>query len=231
MTPIQSVAMMTVLVTGFEPCRGEDADASWEAVRELGRTWYLPSDPAETPVEPLATTLVTLRLPVSFDGAAAAIADAVAQHRPDVVVAVGVEPGSASLHLERVAANVMVARTPDSAGAQPAGVPVVAGGPTRYVSTLPLHETVAALAEAGVPAVVSDSAGFAVSNATFYALRHATQGTGALAGFVHVPPIGDLAAPAADVGALASALRVVVQTALAAAAGRAEVPVPGTDPP
>jgi hypothetical protein len=43
-----------------------------------------------------------------------------------------------------------------------------------------------------------------------------------LAGFVHVPAIGDLAVPTSDVAALADALRVVVQTALVAAAEAAE---------
>lgn len=211
--------MLTVLVTGFEPFGGDDVNASWEAVRELGRTWYLPVEPAETSVAPLETSLITARLPATFDGAAAAITKALSEHRPDVVVAVGVESGSTSLHLERVAVNVIDARIPDNAGAQPGGVPVVAGGPTRYLSTLPLQDALAALTEARIPAVLSDSAGTFVCNSTFYALRHATEGSGVLAGFVHVPPIGDLAVPTSDVAALADALRVVVQTALVAAAG------------
>ncbi|QAY70894.1 pyroglutamyl-peptidase I [Xylanimonas protaetiae] len=205
--------MTTALVTGFEPFGGDAVNASWEAVRSLTATW---DDDA---------ALVPLLLPVTFDGAAAALTRAVADHRPDVVVAVGLASGTTAVRLERVAVNVVDARIPDNAGAQPVDVPVVDGGPTAYLSTLPLKGALAALGAAGVPAVVSNTAGTYVCNAAFYALRHATEGTGARAGFVHVPALGDLAADRSDAAALADALRVVVRTALAAARGEAEEPV------
>ncbi|WP_245852283.1 pyroglutamyl-peptidase I [Isoptericola jiangsuensis] len=215
---MESRSGTTVVVTGFEPFGGDDVNESWEAVRRLARDRYALAPDVE---------LVTARLPVTFAGATAALAGLVAEHRPDVVVATGLAAGTDAVRLERVAVNVVDARIPDNDGEQPVDVPVRDGGPTAYLTTLPVKAALVALHAAGLPAVVSNTAGTYVCNAAFYALRHAVEPSpGVAAGFVHVPRADVV--PAADA---ARALGVVVATAVAARHGAAhQAPVPaGTE--
>jgi pyroglutamyl-peptidase len=73
---------------------------------------------------------------------------------------------------------------------------VVAGGPAAYFATLPLRAAVAALRDAGLPAIVSNSAGTFVCNHLFYGLMHlaATRRPGLRGGFLHVPYLPSQAA-------------------------------------
>jgi pyroglutamyl-peptidase len=93
---------------------------------------------------------------------------------------------------------------------------VVAGAPTALFSTLPVKACLVAVADVGVPAEVSLSAGTYVCNATFYALMHLLERTPDVrGGLVHVPRTPEQAPdgpslPAADV---ARALEVIVRTA------------------
>jgi pyroglutamyl-peptidase len=93
-----------------------------------------------------------------------------------------------------VAINVMDARIADNAGAQPIDVPVIAGGPAAYFSTLPIKSLVAGLRAAGFPASVSQTAGTFVCNQVFYALQHTLAGLGVHSGFVHLPLLPEQAA-------------------------------------
>lgn len=209
---------MKALVTGFEPFGGDAVNSSWEAVRLLVELWDRP-DGAE---------LVAVRLPVTFAGAARELAVAVAEHEPDVVVCAGLAAGAEAVRIERVAINLADARIPDNAGAQPIDEAIVPGGPAAFFSGLPLRATLAALHDAEIPAVVSNTAGTYVCNATFYALCHLLAETpGVRGGFVHLPrtaeegggPDGGPQDGALPVAVLARALGVVVRTALDARRG------------
>lgn len=198
----------TVLVTGFEPFGGRAVNASWEAVARLAKDWDGP--------EPLAVG----RLPVGFEAAPVELARLVATVAPDLVVCVGEAGGRSGLAIERVALNLADARIPDNAGLAPVDEPVVLGGPTAYLATLPVKACAEAVRAAGVPADVSHSAGTYVCNATFYALLHLL-GTASpvRAGFVHVPTaLGPVQEPleerSDDHGRLARALVAVIRTAL-----------------
>lgn len=204
---------MKVLVTGFEPFGGDRVNASWEAVRLLAEGWDRSG----------GTELDVVRLPVTFEGAVHRLTDAVREHRPDVVVCAGLAADTEDVRLERVAINVEDARIPDNSGAQPVDAEVVAGGPAAYFSTLPLKATLVALRDAGVPAVVSNSAGTYVCNATFYALCHLLAAAPEVrGGFVHVPrtveegggPDGGPRPGSLPVAVLTRALDVVVRTAV-----------------
>ena len=215
---------MRALVTGFEPFGGDAVNSSWEAVRLLAQRWD----------EPFGAELVPVRLPVTFAGAVREVAAAVQDHRPDVVVCTGVAAGADAVRIERVAINVADARIPDHTGAQPVDEPVVPGGPAAFLSGLPLKATLVALHGAGIPAVVSNTAGTYVCNATFYALGSLLEATpGVLGGFVHLPrtaeegggPDGGPQPGALSVAVLARALDVVVRTALAERLGIVTEPV------
>ncbi|MFI2364841.1 pyroglutamyl-peptidase I [Promicromonospora sp. NPDC019610] len=220
---------MKVLVTGFEPFGGDAVNASAEAVAALAERWAGPEE------------LVTAVLPVEFDqvrGPDGPFLRLLDEHRPDVVVAVGLAAGVTQVRVERVAINLMDARIPDNGGAQPVDAPVVDGGPDARFATLPVKAAVDAVRAAGIPAGVTYSAGTYVCNATFYALQDALAARpGVLSGFVHVPrtteEVGAEASASAlvdggeahlPVGELARALEIVVRTALAAARGEVAEP-------
>lgn len=165
-----------ILVTAFEPFGGESVNASWEAVKALPKTME-------------GHEVVRLLLPVEFGRSADIACEAVAALDPAVVLCVGEAGGRAHLTFERVAVNVMEARMPDNAGSSPQGEPVVAGGPTAYLSTLSPEGCAEAARAAGVPSEVSNSAGLYVCNQLLYRILHATAGAteAPSAVFAHVP--------------------------------------------
>lgn len=172
-----------ILVTGFEPFGGQSLNPSWEVARALhGLTIQ-------------GAQVTALQLPCVFSQALPTLQQALATHHlPDIVLALGQAEGRCDFSVERVAINVMDARIPDNAGAQPIDVPVIDGGPAAYFSTLPIKSMVAGLKAAGFPASVSQTAGTFVCNQVFYALQHMLAGQGVHSGFVHLPLLPEQAA-------------------------------------
>ena len=168
-----------VLLTGFEPFGGADTNPSWDAADAVAAHWAGPG------------VVHARRVPVTFSGGPRAVLAAVAELHPDAVVMLGLHGGAHELRLERVAVNVADARIPDNAGAQPVDEPVVPGGPVGHWSTLPLRAALDAVRAAGVPVVLSPSAGTYVCNATFYGVQDALSRADGprVSGFVHVPPV------------------------------------------
>ena len=173
---------MRILVTGFEPFGGQSLNPSWEVARALHGTLV---DGAQ---------VTAVQLPCVFADALPALQEALARHRPDIVLALGQAEGRCDFSVERVAINVMDARIPDNSGEQPIDVPVIAGGPAAYFSTLPIKSLVAGLKAAGFAASVSQTAGTFVCNQVFYALQHALAGHAVRSGFVHLPLLPEQAA-------------------------------------
>lgn len=197
----------TVLLTGFEPFNRETINPAWEAVRSLGG-WAGAGFKVEV-----------RQLPCVFGDATHAMQEAVAQLKPDVVIAVGQAGGRVDISVERVAINVDDAPIPDNAQRQLVDETIVEGGPAAYFSTLPIKAMVAALRTQGVPASVSQTAGTFVCNHVFYGLMHATAGTQVKAGFIHIPYLPQQAAahPGAASMALADmvrGLKVAVEVAV-----------------
>jgi pyroglutamyl-peptidase len=90
---------------------------------------------------------------------------------------------------ERVAINVDDYRIPDNAGNQPAGEPIIDGGPVGYLSTLPIRGITNRLLRARIPAAISNSAGTYLCNRLFYSVMHllATEQMPTIGGFIHLP--------------------------------------------
>lgn len=168
--------MTKVLVTAFEPFGGDNVNASFEAVRRLAARIG-------------ALEITTAVLPTSFSRSLTALENAIVLTQPEIILCVGQAGDRASLCVERVAINVQDARLPDNDGAVPLDLPVVAGGPAAYFSTLPVKAAAAALQAAGLSAEVSNSAGTFVCNHVFYGLMHhaATAGERFRGGLLHVP--------------------------------------------
>ena len=169
---------MKILVTGFDPFGGETVNPAWEAVSRL---------PAETG----GAEVVKLQIPTMFGRAPEAVLREVERLRPDFVVSVGQAAGRTAITPERIAINCEEASIPDNAGFQPAGGPVVEGGPDGYFSLLPVKEMAAAIQAAGLPGKVSNTAGTYVCNHLMYHILHAchTRYPGMRSGFIHVPCI------------------------------------------
>ncbi|KQS97385.1 pyroglutamyl-peptidase I [Cellulomonas sp. Leaf395] len=198
--------MTRVLVTGFGPFDGQQVNASWLAVTELVERWSGPEE------------LVVRELPVSFRGARQLLRAAIAEVVPDLVVCVGEAGQTTQVGIERVAVNVIDARIPDIDGSAPIDVPVIAGAPAAFFSTLPVKACAVAVRELGVPVEVSNSAGLYVCNATFYALQHLLASRPEIrSGFVHVPRTPaqvEPGEPSMDVDVAATALNALLQAAL-----------------
>ena len=209
MNRIERQRERTVLLTGFAPFGGETVNPSWQAVRALGGTT----------IE--AHRVVVAELPCEFDASLPALWRAVRRHEPRVAIAVGLAGGRDGISLERVAINMIDARIPDNAGAQPVDLPVLSSGAAAFFSTLPIKAALQALQHAGIPAHISQTAGTYVCNQVFYALMHALRRRrNTRAGFVHVPWLPEQAAahgqPGMPLEQMTMALEIIVRTALTA---------------
>jgi pyroglutamyl-peptidase len=198
---------MKALVTGFEPFGGDPINPARDALH------YLPSRIGNLEV-------VTWTLPTVFSRSLDALDDALRATHPDLVLCVGLAGGRAALSLERVAINLVDARIPDNDGRQPIDRAIVAGGPAAYFATLPIKAAVAALREAGLPAIVSNTAGTFVCNHVFYGLMHyaATTRPALRGGFLHVPYLPAQAArndgaPSMALGDIVRGIEIVLSVA------------------
>src|SRR3954454_22248249 len=191
---------MKALVTGFEPFGGESVNPALDAVQRL-------------PLRLGAQDIVSATLPCVFGRALDALEAAIVAADPDIVLGVGLAGGRAALSLERVAINVDDARIPDNDGQQPIDRPIVAGGPAAYFTGLPVKRAVAALREAGLPAIVSNTAGTFVCNHIFYGLMHlvASRRLPVRGGFLHVPYLPEQAAGLAGIQVPSMALDDIVR--------------------
>lgn len=203
--------MRTVLLTGFEPFDKEPVNPSWEAVRALDG-------------QRVGDAIIVARqLPCVFGAAITGIEALLDELKPDVVIAVGQAGGRTELSIERIAINVDDARIADNAGAQPIDVTIAAAGPAAYFATLPIKAITRDLRAAGVPAMVSQTAGTFVCNHVFYGLMHALAQRGnahTRGGFIHIPYLPEQAArhpgaPSLALDTLIAGLRVAVATTLA----------------
>jgi pyroglutamyl-peptidase len=201
--------MKTVLLTGFEPFNGGTVNPAWEAVRLLDG-WT--GDGFRVEVRMLSCV---------FGRAAEELLAFVDELDPDLAIAVGQAGGRPEISIERIAINVDDARFLDNAGQQPIDLPIVAGGPAAYFTTLPIKAMAAAIREQGVKAGVSQTAGTFVCNHVFYALMHHLRGRPVKAGFIHVPFLPEQAAawpeptPAMALEDMVAGLRTAVEVALA----------------
>ncbi len=165
-----------LLITGFDPFGGESVNPAFEAVRLL-------------PDEIAGFKLCKLEIPTEFIRSGVILKGALRTEQPDTVLCVGQAGGRTAVTPERVAINLMDARIPDNTGYQPIDEPIAPDGPAAYFSTLPVKAIAERIQSAGLPAVVSNTAGTYVCNNLLYTLLHtaALEYPGLRGGFLHVP--------------------------------------------
>jgi pyroglutamyl-peptidase len=167
--------MKRVLLTGFEPFAGASLNPSEQIVNAL----------KARQIE--GVELHTAVLPVVFTESSELLRHLIKLHKPDIVICLGQAEGRREISFERVAINLDDARLADNAGRVVLDQPVVAGGPTAHLTTLPVKEMVAAVRAEGIAAGLSTTAGTFVCNHIFYAMQHELAETSVVSGFIHVP--------------------------------------------
>jgi len=176
--------MKRILVTGFEPFGASLVNPSEQVVRRL-RDLSIPG-----------LDLATVVLPVERTFAGLAMVEAVERILPQVVLCLGEGTRRSVVSVERIAVNLMDYRIPDNQGNQVTDLPVVAGGPAAYFSTLPVRKILEKIILAEVPAELSLSAGSFLCNQVMYEVLHyiAVHQLSILAGFIHLPSLPEQAA-------------------------------------
>lgn len=167
---------MKIVITGFDPFAGERINPAWQAVSAL-------------PDQRGKAQLSKLQLPTIFNQSAEKLFSCLEAQQPDAVICVGQAGGRYEFSLERVAINLDDARIPDNAGQQPVDTPVYPDGENALFTSLPVKAIVMELKKAGIPAVVSNTAGTFVCNHVMYSLlyyinKHHLAMRG---GFIHLP--------------------------------------------
>lgn len=165
---------MRILVTGFEPFGGDSLNASGVVVESLARTWTHPD-----------VVLATAVLPVEFTRAPEALASAIREFDPDVVIALGEAGGRNAITPERWAGPTAHGRIADNAGFAPVEQ-LLDGVSGNLASRMDVDAMVAAIRAVGVPAEASSDAGRYVCNAAYRALlrEHTMPAT-----FMHLPAV------------------------------------------
>jgi len=185
--------MARALVTGFEPFGGEQVNPSWRAVSRLdgkviGRF-----------------EVIAREVPTVFGKSGAFVARLIDELRPDVVIGVGQGGSTPAIRVERFALNLDDARGQDNEGNRPEDEAIAEEGPIGYWATVPVKGIVKTINAAGIPAVISNSAGTFVCNHVFYAALHhvVSNGLPVKVGFMHVPYLPEQAVSKPTVASMA----------------------------
>lgn len=197
-----------VLVTGFQPFDGQSMNPAWEAVLRLPDTIG-------------DSQIAKAQLPVVFGKAPAKVEEAINEFGANLVLCVGQAGGRAKITPEFVGINYMDARIPDNDGNQPVAKKIEPNGPDAYFSTLHVRTIAEGLAQKGVPAEVSYSAGTYVCNDVLYSLLHTLKlrHPGVRGGFIHVPFATEQAAhmassvPSMSIKTMVRGLELAIQLA------------------
>ena len=193
---------MKILLTAFDPFGGETINPAREVAAAL-------------PDQIGGADIIKLWLPTVFGEAGEKVTKAMDDLRPDAVISLGQAGGRKAVTPERIAINLMDARSPDNAGNQPQEQVIEQNGPDGCFSTLPVKAMAAAIREQGLPGEVSLSAGTFVCNDVMYrALPHAAKAMPATrCGFIHVPYLPEQTTEKPDVPSLSLADMVRALTA------------------
>ena len=169
---------MKILLTAFEPFDGSPVNSGEKSVALVQGTIK-------------GAEVVKVLLPTEFKGSTEALHKALTEHKPDAVLCIGQAGRRMEIDLERVAINIDDGRIPDNAGFQPKGKKIFTDGDAAYFATLPIEQMVERICAAGIPAIVSNSAGTYVCNHIMYALLYylAKEFPQTKGGFMHVPAL------------------------------------------
>lgn len=174
--------MMAVLLTGFEPYNRACRNPSGDIARELNGTAVEGAD------------VVGRVLPVSAARTPLALRAIIDEIAPELILLVGLWPGRHAFQVERVALNVLDFPFPDNDGSQPVDESITSRGPAARLARCSVRTVADAWRAAGLPGVISNSAGTYVCNLSLYVALEHTEAASIPVGFVHIPSTTEQAA-------------------------------------
>ena len=155
---------MRILVTAFEPYGGNDTNMSQKVL------------------DAIQADVAKLLLPVSFRRAPEVLNEAIGLLQPDVIIAMGQAAEGDKIRLERLAINMMDSAKGDNDGYLPDEELICPEAPLALKTALPVKQLCADCVNAGLPTIVSNSAGLYVCNCIYFeALRRTPNSL-----FVHI---------------------------------------------
>jgi pyroglutamyl-peptidase len=161
---------MHVLITAFDPFKGESTNASELIVEALKER----------------IEIHTQVLPTSFHRSYPLLQQAVSSYKPDLVILLGEAENRPYVSLERIAINIDDARIEDNDGVKLVQTKIENKGPDGLFTRLPIDEIAPKLIEAGHQVQITNSAGTFVCNHIMYeALYHLPKKLPV--GFIHIP--------------------------------------------
>lgn len=161
---------MRILVTAFEPFGANDTNISQKVL------------------DAIQADVAKLLLPVSFRRAPEVLYEAIEHFQPDVIISMGQAAEGDKIRLERLAINMMDSAKGDNDGYIPDEEIICPEAPLALKTALPVKQLCADCINAGLPTMVSNSAGLYVCNRIYFeVLRHTTNSL-----FVHIPMNMDL---------------------------------------
>lgn len=166
-----------LLLGGFGPFGSVKDNPSWLAAEKLDKQMIAGHD------------VRSVLMPVSWEGAPAALFEAYDRLHPVITIASGVDTSATGVRLESQALNKAVGQDVDGEVKQSG--PIDPAGPDAIPTMLPIEDLRTALEADGYTVGVSESAGTFLCNFIFYELMQKVgaepAGSKLLAGFVHVP--------------------------------------------
>lgn len=170
--------MAKILLTGFEKFGQESMNPTELLMTELSQRLG-EFAPAEVRVKVL---------PVTFADAFKVLESEARDFDPDFIVSFGLAANRRpAIEIERLAINILDASIPDNDGKLVRDEPIVPDGEVALMATLPIRAFEKALKDAGVPVVISNTAGTYVCNYLMYKTLEMCRFSKKRAGFVHVP--------------------------------------------
>jgi pyrrolidone-carboxylate peptidase len=168
-----------LLICGFQPAEGAEADATERAMAQL----------ADANWEPAGVTATYFFAPRIWDTATEAIADMMRASRAGAVLLVATARRSPDFAIEMRAQNRVSITKPDSTGRLRPSGRIASVGPAVARATAPVADMLHGLWDAGLKAHASSEAGDYICNFVLYRLlTEVASDSGA-------PPVGCLRAP------------------------------------
>jgi len=149
---------MAILVTGFDTFGKLAFNPTEMIVAQL----------ASGPRTAFGEELYCHVLPTAYDTAAENIIALMRESRPSLVLGLGVSTRRDKICLERFALNLDDAAIEDNAGCIRRGDEIVVGGPEALKTNVDIVAVFNRLADAGIPAEISNHAGTFVCNHVYY---------------------------------------------------------------
>jgi pyroglutamyl-peptidase len=202
--------MKKVLLTGFEPFGGESINPALEVIKEI-------TEEKMTNIE-----LTVMQLPVIFGKAYELLIKKISDVNPDLILSIGQAGGSARISVEKVGLNFKDSKIPDNEGSKPKDELIISDGPVAYFTTINVRKTTNNLKKAGIPAIISYSAGTYVCNNLVYGALHYLNTTNKEIkyGFIHVPFLPQQVAnkkrevPSMSLMTIKEAIKIIITTNL-----------------